>query len=183
MDSNYNYTNIGMCSGRGVASKNDASICRERWWGDLRRELTEDCILNMFARCVKGVAAVTGYMRTQITGRFKHLDFNDASLCNTSQEMMLNNRYERSFQVLRRRLNVKRSPEVFVPGRHHQRAEWRRWWRRWESGKSKSVGNTYKTFHSNRGSIDIDAIYWIDWCAWGTTWAQWRWRHLYWISM
>ncbi|XP_034481454.1 cell cycle negative regulator roughex [Drosophila innubila] len=92
--------------------------------GDMRRELSEGCILNIFARCVKGVAAVSGFMRTQLTGRYKHLDFKNANLCDASQELILNNRYERSFQVLRRRLNAKRSPglEDVAPGLH-QRAE------------------------------------------------------------
>ncbi|KAL7743049.1 hypothetical protein ACLKA6_005795 [Drosophila palustris] len=85
--------------------------------GDVRRELAEDCILNIFARCVKGVAAVTGYMRTQITGRYKHLEFKNANVCDTTLQMTLSNRYGRSFEVLRRRLNAKRSPGV-VPERN-----------------------------------------------------------------
>lgn len=91
-----------------VESVDDGNVCRE---------LSEDCILNILGRCYRGFADVTGYMRTQIAGRYKHVNFENAGLCDSSQEVILNSRFGRSFELLRRRLKAKRNKVVSMLAR------------------------------------------------------------------
>jgi len=79
---------------------------------NVRRELAEDCILDVFGSCAKGDDEVTVYMRARITDHYRHVNFENATLCDTSQEVVLNNRFARSFEVLRRRLKAKRNNVV-----------------------------------------------------------------------
>ncbi|XP_023178605.1 cell cycle negative regulator roughex [Drosophila hydei] len=87
--------------------------------GQIRRELSDDCILSLLGRNVKGIGSVTSYLRTQIIGRFNHMDFLNAQRCTESEELLLKERFARSFQVLRSRL---KEPKI-LPTSVHLRAE------------------------------------------------------------
>lgn len=76
--------------------------------GDLRRELAEDCMVSLFARSTKGLAAVMGFVRTQIAGRFKHLGFQEACVCDESHKKYLNDRFGHSLEMLRSRLKTQK---------------------------------------------------------------------------
>ncbi|EDW66438.1 cell cycle negative regulator roughex [Drosophila virilis] len=86
---------------------------------DVRRELTDDCILSVLGRSIKGVSAVTGYVRTQLTGRYKHVGFRAASHCSEAQKSLIMERYARSFHVLRSRRKVAKP----MPSSLHMRPE------------------------------------------------------------
>ncbi|XP_017872019.1 PREDICTED: cell cycle negative regulator roughex [Drosophila arizonae] len=87
--------------------------------GQIRRELSDDCILSFLGRCVKGAGPVSSYMRAQLVGRYNHMEFLDARQCNESEESALKERFRRSFQLLRSRF---KQPEV-LPTSMHLRAE------------------------------------------------------------
>ncbi|XP_064556394.1 cell cycle negative regulator roughex [Drosophila montana] len=86
---------------------------------DVRRELTDDCILSVLGRSIKGVAAVTGYVRTQLTARYRHVGFQAASHCSEARKSLLTDRYARSFQVLRSRPKASKP----MPASLHMRPE------------------------------------------------------------
>ncbi|KAH8387458.1 hypothetical protein KR093_007185, partial [Drosophila rubida] len=66
--------------------------------GDVKRTVTEDCILNLFARTVQGDVAVASYLRTQLSGRYKHTDFEMPSCCEPAHQEVLKTRYTRRFE-------------------------------------------------------------------------------------
>lgn len=76
--------------------------------GDIRRELAEDCMVNLFGRSTKGLAAVMGFVRTQIAGRFKHMGFLEACVCDASHVKYLNDRFGHSLEMLRSRLKTQK---------------------------------------------------------------------------
>lgn len=87
--------------------------------GQIRRELSDDCILSFLGRTVKGAGPVSSYLRAQLVGRYNHMEFLDVRQCNESEESALKERFRRSFQMLRSRF---KHPEV-LPTSMHLRAE------------------------------------------------------------
>ncbi|EDW75374.1 uncharacterized protein Dwil_GK19724 [Drosophila willistoni] len=73
--------------------------------GTVRTELAEDCILNFFGRHITGIDSVTGYMRTQLMDRFRHAGFSEAQPCDPADEVILRERFARTFDRTRRRLH------------------------------------------------------------------------------
>ncbi|XP_068158880.1 cell cycle negative regulator roughex [Drosophila tropicalis] len=73
--------------------------------GNVRTELAEDCQLNFFGRHISGIDSVTGYMRTQLMGRYKHASFREAQPCDPADEVILKERFARIFDRTRRRLH------------------------------------------------------------------------------
>ncbi|KAH8273851.1 hypothetical protein KR044_002196 [Drosophila immigrans] len=84
--------------------------------GDVKRALTEDCILNLFARCVQGGNAAASYLRTQLSGRYQHADFGMASCCAAAQQVLLTNRYARRFDRLWKRKRAEEEQKQKVQG-------------------------------------------------------------------
>ncbi|TDG43592.1 hypothetical protein AWZ03_009988 [Drosophila navojoa] len=87
--------------------------------GQIRRELSDDCILSFPGRCLKGAGPVSSYLRAQLVGRYNHIEFLNARQCNESEESALKDRFRRSFQSQRDRF---KAPEV-LPTSMHLRAE------------------------------------------------------------
>ncbi|XP_016931678.2 cell cycle negative regulator roughex [Drosophila suzukii] len=72
--------------------------------GTIRRDLAEDCILNFYSRNVRGAKDITGFMRTQVTRRYKHEAFDEAACPSVGDEVLLQERFSRSFDRERRRI-------------------------------------------------------------------------------
>lgn len=79
--------------------------------GSIRSELAEDCIFSFFGRHVRGVNAIMGYVRTQLLGRFQHERFDRAQIVSQSHELILKERFGRSFDVVRRRIYEQKERE------------------------------------------------------------------------
>ncbi|KAH8409112.1 hypothetical protein KR009_007621, partial [Drosophila setifemur] len=79
--------------------------------GSVRSELADDCILNFFGRHVRGVSAVMGYVRSQLLGRFQHERFDEAQVVSEANELLLRERFARSFDQVRRRLLEQKEAE------------------------------------------------------------------------
>ncbi|XP_022227398.2 cell cycle negative regulator roughex [Drosophila obscura] len=73
--------------------------------GLVRADLADDCILSLFGRHIRGVVGVTGFIRTQIFNRFKHIGFEEARPCTLSKEVVIKERFGRSFDRVRRRIH------------------------------------------------------------------------------
>ncbi|XP_034109434.1 cell cycle negative regulator roughex [Drosophila albomicans] len=80
--------------------------------GDVKRTVTEDCILNLFARSVQGGDAVARFLRIQLSGRYNHTDFGIPSCCAISQQELLTERYARRFERHWRRKRAAEEPRV-----------------------------------------------------------------------
>ncbi|ALC48246.1 rux, partial [Drosophila busckii] len=65
--------------------------------GDVRSLLAEICVFNFLGRNVCSATEVTGWVRTQVTNRFKHQQFESATLCDLRQEVHLKERFGSSF--------------------------------------------------------------------------------------
>nr|AAL29208.1 RUX [Drosophila teissieri] len=72
--------------------------------GTVRRDLAEDCILSYYSRNVRGAKAITGFLRTQLTTRYKHERFEEAARVAKGDELLLQARFGRSFDAARRRI-------------------------------------------------------------------------------
>ncbi|XP_017064098.1 cell cycle negative regulator roughex [Drosophila eugracilis] len=72
--------------------------------GTIRSELAEDCILNFYSRNVRGPKAITGFLRTQVTNRYQHEGFAEAAPPTIGTEILLAERFGRSFDRERRRI-------------------------------------------------------------------------------
>jgi len=72
--------------------------------GTIRRDLAEDCILNFYSRNVRGAKDITGFMRTQVTRRYKHEAFDEAASPSIGDEVLLQDIY-----ILRLGFKVKNS--------------------------------------------------------------------------
>lgn len=79
--------------------------------GSVRSELAEDCIFSFFGRHVRGVNAIMGYVRTQLLGRFQHERFDRAQIVSQGHELILKERFGRSFDVVRRRIYEQKERE------------------------------------------------------------------------
>ncbi|SPP77759.1 cell cycle negative regulator roughex [Drosophila guanche] len=79
--------------------------------GLVRADLADDCILSLFGRHIRGVVAVTGFIRTQIFNRFKHIGFEEARPCTPSKEVAIKERFGRSFDRVRRRIHEQKERE------------------------------------------------------------------------
>ncbi|EDX02449.1 cell cycle negative regulator roughex [Drosophila yakuba] len=72
--------------------------------GTIRRDLAEDCILSYYSRNVRGAKAITGFLRAQLTTRYKHDNFEEAERVAKGDELLLQARFGRSFDAARRRI-------------------------------------------------------------------------------
>ncbi|XP_037724743.1 cell cycle negative regulator roughex [Drosophila subpulchrella] len=72
--------------------------------GTVRRDLAEDCILNFYSRNVRGAKDISGFLRTQVTRRYKHEGFDEAACPSIGDEVLLQERFGRSFDRERRRI-------------------------------------------------------------------------------
>ncbi|KAI8034046.1 cell cycle negative regulator roughex [Drosophila gunungcola] len=72
--------------------------------GTLRSDLAEDCLLNFCSRSVPGGPAATGFLRSQLTHRYRHDRFDVAAPSLPDFELSLFERFGRSFDRMRRRL-------------------------------------------------------------------------------
>ncbi|XP_030381012.1 cell cycle negative regulator roughex [Scaptodrosophila lebanonensis] len=70
--------------------------------GAIRSTLAPEVILNVFGRSVKGASSVTGFMRTQITNRYKHVGFDEATNCHQDVAAEMNSRFGRALHTVRR---------------------------------------------------------------------------------
>ncbi|XP_017156423.1 cell cycle negative regulator roughex [Drosophila miranda] len=73
--------------------------------GYVRADLADDCILSLFGSQIRGVVAVTGFLRTQIWNRFKHIGFEEARPCTLSKEVFIKEWYGPAFERVRRRMH------------------------------------------------------------------------------
>ncbi|KAH8415421.1 hypothetical protein KR222_011084 [Zaprionus bogoriensis] len=83
---------------------------------DLRRELADDCIVSVLARSTRGLSAVTSFVRTQISGRFRHVDFQDARTCDAVQVEYLKERFGHSLGALQKRIKAAKKLNCPAPG-------------------------------------------------------------------
>ncbi|XP_016968335.1 cell cycle negative regulator roughex [Drosophila biarmipes] len=72
--------------------------------GSVRRDLAEDCILNFYSRNVRGAKEISGFLRTQVTRRYKHEAFDEAACPSVGDEVLLQERFGRAFDRERRRI-------------------------------------------------------------------------------
>ncbi|XP_016976736.1 cell cycle negative regulator roughex [Drosophila rhopaloa] len=79
--------------------------------GTVRRDLAEDCILSFCSRNVRGDSAITGFLRTQVTNRYMHERFDEAAAPSIATEIILRERFGRSFDRARRRLYEQKERE------------------------------------------------------------------------
>ncbi|EDV45972.1 cell cycle negative regulator roughex [Drosophila erecta] len=79
--------------------------------GTLRRDLAEDCILSYYSRNVRGAKAITGFLRTQVTRRYRHENFEEAARLAKGDEILLQARFGRSFDAERRRIYEEKALE------------------------------------------------------------------------
>ncbi|XP_017009007.2 cell cycle negative regulator roughex [Drosophila takahashii] len=79
--------------------------------GTVRRDLAEDCILNFYSRNVRGVRAITGFLRSQLTNRYQHAGFDEAAAPSIGDELLLQERFGRAFDRERRRIYEQKEHE------------------------------------------------------------------------
>ncbi|XP_001354846.3 cell cycle negative regulator roughex [Drosophila pseudoobscura] len=79
--------------------------------GLVRADLADDCMLSLFGRQIRGVVAVTGFIRTQIFNRFKHIGFEDARPCTPSKEVFIKEWFGPTFERVRRRMHEQKERE------------------------------------------------------------------------
>ncbi|KAH8368428.1 hypothetical protein KR084_011434, partial [Drosophila pseudotakahashii] len=79
--------------------------------GTVRRDLAEDCILNFYSRNVRGIRAITAFLRSQLTNRYQHEGFDEAAPPSIGDELLLHERFGRAFDRERRRIYEQKERE------------------------------------------------------------------------
>ncbi|KAH8317296.1 hypothetical protein KR074_002240, partial [Drosophila pseudoananassae] len=79
--------------------------------GSMCSELAEDCIFNFFGRHVRGVTSIMRYVRSQLLGMFHHHEFHNAQIVSLPHELLLQERFGRSFDAVRRRIYEQKERE------------------------------------------------------------------------